>query len=139
MTVQVYMTNPKGKSFVAMDSEAKITKDLKIRNLACGDRAIWNAHVKKHAEMLQELVDQIDLAIVSWYRTPQDNAERGGASNSLHLLGLATDIQADEDPTEYWREICKKYKVVGGCYAKDGHFHLSSREDQFGHREFSTV
>lgn len=144
--INVYVTTvipmPSGVSLtnsqmVAMDGEMQVTKDIKLKDIACGNFGAWDEHIRRHAEMIQSLIDAIgSVEIVSWYRTPEDNRAKDGASNSLHLRGLATDIRCDSDPTDAWREVCRKFKAVGGCYAHEDYYHLSSREDQFGHRSF---
>lgn len=57
----------------------------------------------------------------SWYRTPEANEATGGAKNSLHLRGLAVDVEIPL-PREKVREILKNWP--GGLGEYDRHWHL---------------
>lgn len=109
-------------------------------------KAIWNSDVDKHCRMIQEFRDLTGVCnVTSWYRTASYNRKIGGASNSLHLKALATDIKYPklaDSKYKYllttWQSICKKWGVIGGINRYTNGVHLSSREDLFGYKDFVT-
>lgn len=107
-------------------------------------KALWNDDIKKHCRMIQALRDRTGVMNVSsWYRTPSFNRKCGGASNSLHLKALATDVKYPKMNdgqrkiiTDTWRAICAEYGVIGGINYYTNGVHLASREDLFGAKSF---
>ena len=77
----------------------------------------------EHALMLEEFRQWLKRPIVvhAWYRTASYNKKVGGASNSSHLKGLATDWHTNITITEEkfikyakkWKEICERHNCVG--------------------------
>ena len=77
----------------------------------------------EHALMLEEFRQWLKRPIVvhAWYRTASCNKKVGGASNSSHLKGLATDWHTNITITEEkfvkyakkWKEICERHNCVG--------------------------
>lgn len=108
-------------------------------------KLVLTPEVVEHAQMIQELRDWCGrgLNISSWYRTKAFNKSCGGATNSCHLDGLATDInnikQSEfNDFTVAWQTICSAHNKVGGvCYYKWG-MHFDSHSDKFGYKSFRT-
>jgi uncharacterized protein YcbK (DUF882 family) len=89
--------------------------------------AIMDAEFMLKLQRLRSIVDQ-PFRITSGYRTIEYNARVGGASNSLHLVGKAADIDHMN-----W-DGATKLKFVGtaiiigfavGVYRK--HFHIDTR------------
>lgn len=131
-----------------LPSDFMLTDQLILSDLADADadgfQAIWNEDVKRHSEMLSALFRLIGKhEVISWYRSPATNRKLNGAENSLHLLGLATDIKVDgmtEDKAHYyvdaWETICKHFKVIGAIKVYPAYIHLSSYESVFGATHF---
>ena len=88
----------------------------------------------EHALMLEEFRQWLKrpIEVHAWYRTSSYNKKVGGAPNSSHLKGLATDWSTDIKITEKkfikyakkWKTLCSKYGVVGeaGLYSWGIHF-----------------
>ena len=77
----------------------------------------------EHALMLEEFRQWLKRPIVvhAWYRTSSYNKKVGGASNSSHLMGLATDWHTNITITEanfikyaqQWKQISERHNSVG--------------------------
>ena len=90
----------------------------------------------EHALMLEEFRQWLKRPIVvhAWYRTSSYNKKVGGASNSSHLKGLATDCHTNTTITEEkfikyakkWKEICEKHNCVGEAGLYTWGMHLGS-------------
>ena len=100
--------------------------------------------VVKQALMMQELRDWWGkpMTVNSWYREKEFNDSVGGDPNSCHLDGIATDIALGNLTTadrsrliSKWREICVKYKVIGGASIYEWGLHFDSNNDpkRYGH------
>lgn len=95
------------------------------------DKQITWAAVKQ-AKLLDKIRGEIKrpFTITSWYRTPSVNRLVGGAENSLHLTGAATDVIING--WESSLENANKLRAMGweggiGYYpGAGGWFHLSS-------------
>ena len=90
----------------------------------------------EHALMLEEFRQWLKRPIVvhAWYRTSSYNKKVGGASNSSHLNGLATDLHTNITITEEkfikyakkWKEICNRHNCVGEAGLYTWGMHLGS-------------
>ena len=90
----------------------------------------------EHALMLEEFRQWLKRPIVvhAWYRTASYNKKVGGASNSSHLNGLATDWHTNITITEEkfikyakkWKEICERHNCVGEAGLYTWGMHLGS-------------
>jgi hypothetical protein len=68
----------------------------------------------KELDKLRAYLGDIPLVVTSWYRDPKTNAVVGGAANSSHLTGLATDIISPAiSPLDLQRKILNYWKVGG--------------------------
>jgi len=102
--------------------------------------------VVEHAEMMQELRDCYGkpLNVSSWYRTKAFNKKCGGALNSAHLDGRATDInnidtkdnEAVKRFTYWWQAICTMHDKIGGVEVYKWGMHFDSHSDKFGCKAF---
>ena len=90
-----------------------------------------------HALMVDEFLEWLNWKkqppINAWWRSAAYNKSVGGISTSNHLKGTATDVGvgqlADERFDKYarkWKEICKKYGVVGEIGRYTWGIHLGS-------------
>ena len=90
----------------------------------------------EHALMLEEFRQWLKspIEVHAWYRTAPYNKKGGGASNSSHLNGLATDWHTNITITEEkfikyakkWKEICKRHNCVGEAGLYTWGMHLGS-------------
>lgn len=106
-------------------------------------KLILTPEVIEHAQMMQELRDWCgkSLSVSSWYRTPTFNKSCGGASNSAHLDGRATDINnipqsQYNDFVTAWQTICAVRGKIGGCELYPTFMHFDSHSDKFGCTKF---
>ena len=89
----------------------------------------------KHAEILEEFRVWLGkpMKVNAWYRTPAYNKKVGGAANSSHLRGVATDISMPRVSqsvfikyAKKWKALCKKHEVVGEAGLYTWGIHLGS-------------
>lgn len=89
----------------------------------------------EHADILEEFRQwlQKPMKVNAWYRTSAYNKKAGGNANSSHLRGVATDIEmVNLSQTNFikyakkWKELCKKYGVVGEAGLYTWGIHLGS-------------
>ena len=90
----------------------------------------------EHALMLEEFRQWLKrpIDVHAWYRTSSYNKKVGGASNSSHLNGLATDWHTNIKITEEkfikyakkWKEICERHNCVGEAGLYTWGMHLGS-------------
>lgn len=101
---------------------------------------IITPEVVEFAQMVQELRDwyKHPLKVNSWFRTEFLNNLCDGDPKSLHLDGLAVDIDiyADNKLIQKWQDICKKHNKIGGINRYMSFTHLSIAEQKFGHKKF---
>lgn len=81
-----------------LDRNGYLSPHFTINEARCNDgtpvRGIPKWHARKHAFNLEQLRHRIGdkpIQIISWYRTKSYNAQVGGASQSHHIQGWATD------------------------------------------------
>lgn len=70
-----------------------------------------------HLERVRRLCKDKPLPILSWYRTPSYNAEKGGASESEHLKARAGDVAEDVRLRlggAVFDRVCERVFVNGG-------------------------
>jgi len=79
---------------------AKLTENFRLQEFQSGDKADFPAAVlinlSKLAKNLQVLRNELkqSITITSGYRSPKHNRAVGGVVNSQHVLGKASDLQA---------------------------------------------
>ena len=106
-------------------------------------KLILTPEVVEHAQMMQELRDWcgVPLTVSSWFRTKAFNKKCGGASNSAHLDGRATDIKGIPEELYHdfvvaWQTICSTHGKIGGCELYPWGIHFDSYSDKFGYDKF---
>lgn len=102
----------------------------------------------RHAQKMQQLREWYNkpLNVSSWYRSIRFNSQIGGAKNSPHLRGMATDIllpgltdKQRKNFAEKWQQICAMDNVIGGVTFYDWGIHFDSNSDEaFGCKTFRT-
>lgn len=118
-------------------------------------KLVLTPEVVEHAQMMQELRGWAvktypnifatnGLLVSSWYRTPAFNKSVGGAGNSAHLDGRATDIRnvpqtLYKEFTTSWQVLCSMHGKVGGVELYSWGMHFDSYSDKFGFKEFRIV
>jgi len=97
----------------------------------------------EHVQMLEMLRTMIGhpLDVSSGWRSKKYNEECGGSPDSAHLVGLATDVYAEQSElpllTRCWKAVCKAFNKVGGINYYPWGVHLCSNEDRFGNKDFT--
>lgn len=95
-------------------------------------------HCGKLPQVAQSLIDGLEqlralagqrVFINDGYRCPQHNQQVGGAPNSMHIVGRATDIQIDQQTTLQTLELVKQISVFTayGLYVAEHFVHVDVR------------
>lgn len=80
-----------------MSANEMLSKHFSKKELACKhcDKAPIAKSLLTGLEKLRALANR-PLFVLSGYRCPEHNRREGGATNSMHIIGRAADIQADQ-------------------------------------------
>jgi len=128
--------------------DGRIVKNFSLKEMSNNEadediKLILTPEVVEHAQMMQELRDWYGkpLNVSSWYRTATFNKKCGGASNSAHLDGRATDINNIPEPLYdsfkvAWWVICTRRNKIGGAELYPWGIHFDSHSDKFGSTKF---
>lgn len=134
-----------------LDENYQVQKNFKLKEVANNlakeaVKIVFTPEWFEFMGMVQELRTAYNkpFDVTSNYRTRTFNASCGGASNSLHLYGLAIDIRmtkltsAQRDLIKaHWKKICEAHGHIGGINWYTNGFHLSYDEGRFfGAKEF---
>lgn len=117
-------------------SGSKLTEHFATKEYAVNQSGTvkLTAEAITHAQCLEEFRRWLgrDMTVHAWYRTAAYNKAVGGAKNSSHLKGCATDwhttIDIDRERfikyAKKWKEICEAHDIVGeaGLYSWGVHF-----------------
>lgn len=106
--------------FISNIIDGQITDNFNLTEVRCkgsGDLLI-NQDVLAHAKRLQEFREWYNrpMPVNSWYRSEAHNKAVGGAINSQHLLGVATDIALP--PDFYWMKKDRQEQFIKNCREK---------------------
>ena len=98
------------------------SSEFECRCNRCKEVKIDMDHVRK----LQKLRDDlgVPIHINSAYRCPEHNAEVGGAANSQHKYGTATDIRVSGMSADEVADACESFMGLGRY---DTFTHIDSR------------
>jgi hypothetical protein len=114
-------------SIVIRSGEGRLAEHFKAEELACpcdrdGCRTVvvhW-ALIELLSRMRQQLKQPI--YVTSGYRCPRQNQEIGGAPESLHLAGMAADVQAAAATPEHLKSVAEAVGAGGiGVYPRHCH------------------
>jgi uncharacterized protein YcbK (DUF882 family) len=128
--------------------DGQITPHFNIYEFRCraNNEILINADVIAHIQRLEKFRQWYKRAIIvnSGYRTPEHNKSIGGAPESQHLLGIATDINLPlgefkalnkqrqneflQNIKKKWTEICNADGLGGGVGFYSTFIHLDSRK-----------
>ena len=128
--------------------DGQITPHFNIWEFRCraNNEILINAEVIAHIQRLEKFRTwyKRSMIINSGYRTPEHNKAIGGAKESYHMQGIATDVSLPlgefatftkarkqeflENVRRKWTEICNTDGLGGGVGFYDVFFHLDSRK-----------
>lgn len=128
--------------------DGQVTQHFNISEFKCkaNGEVIINADVIAHIQRLEEFRQWYGraMSINSGYRTPEYNKKIGGAPQSQHMLGVASDIALPlqefagysktrqneflNNVKKKWTEICNADGLGGGVGFYDTFIHLDSRK-----------
>ena len=114
----------------------KLSNNFLVKEFACKDGSDYILIDTELVKLLQNIRNHFNkpVTINSAYRNPTYNKKVGGASNSSHLKGLATDWHTNITITEEkfikyakkWKEICERHNCVGEAGLYTWGMHLGS-------------
>jgi len=113
-------------AIVIRAGDGRLAKHFRAKEFACPcDRDECRTVVVHWAliRLLERMREQIEqpLYITSGYRCPRWNQEVGGAPESLHLAGMAADVQASTD-VQHLASIAEAVGAGGiGVYPRHTH------------------
>jgi len=120
-----------GGSIVVRSGSGRLAEHFRAEELACGcDREECRTVVVHWAliRLLERMRRQIEqpLYVSSGYRCPRHNKDVGGAPESLHLAGMAADVQASTS-IEHLAKVAEAVGAGGiGLYPR--HLHVDVGE-----------
>lgn len=108
-------------------TNTSLAPNFNEREFACKGTSLVYV-VSELVEKLQQLRNELGgrpITITSGYRTPEHNRRVGGATNSLHMMGLAADIVVSGVSPAKVAQAAEKIGFGGiGIYAKQGFTHV---------------
>lgn len=113
-------------SIVIRSGEGRLAEHFRAKEFACGcDRDECRTVVVHWAliRLLERMRKQLEqpLYVSSGYRCPKRNREIGGAPESLHLAGMAADVQASTS-IEHLAKVAEAVGAGGiGVYPRHCH------------------
>lgn len=115
------------------DGEKKLSSNFQVKEFACKDGSDAVLVAPRLVMVLQSIRSHFGapITINSAYRTPQYNQKVGGAAQSQHCYGTASDITVKgvsvEKVAAYARKIMPDWGGVG-IYKAQGFTHIDVRE-----------
>lgn len=117
----------------AKDGGKRLSTHFKVKEFACKDGSDAVLVAPRLVMVLQSIRSHFGAPVVihSAYRTPQYNAEVGGAAHSQHCYGTAADIvvrgKTPAAVAAYARQLMPDWGGVG-VYSQKGFTHIDVRE-----------
>ena len=135
--------------FTSIIFDGQITPHFNIWEFRCraNNEILINEGVLAHIQRLEKFRAWYKRAMIinSGYRTPEHNKTIGGAKDSFHMQGIASDISLPlgefssfsearkeeflQNIKKKWTEICNADGLGGGVGFYDVFFHLDSRKE----------
>lgn len=120
------------------DGEKKLSEHFKVKEFACKD----GSDVIKIDDELIELLESLrmfvskPIVVVSGYRTLSYNRSCGGAENSYHCQGKASDIRCEGISLTRLAIYSAMMGARGiGIYKDQNFIHIDTRDDRVLFRE----
>lgn len=115
-----------------IDENAKYSSNFKVSEFACRDGTFMPMD-RALIGVLQKIRDRIGkpVRVTSGYRSPDYNKKVGGAADSMHMRGVAADIQVDgTDPAKVaaYAETLMPDTGGIGLYTGQAFVHIDTRE-----------
>ena len=114
-------------SIVIRSGEGRLAEHFRAEELACPcERGSCKCVVVHWAliELLSRMRQQLKqpIYVTSGYRCPRQNQEVGGAPESLHLAGMAADVQAAAAKPPHLKSVAEAVGAGGiGVYPRHAH------------------
>lgn len=113
------------------EGNLSVSRNFKVREFACKDGSDVVLICPLTVWILQNVRDHFGkpVRITSAYRTPEHNAKSGGATSSLHMLGVAVDFVVDgvtADKVQAYLESC--VPSTCGIGKATNYTHIDTRE-----------
>ena len=108
--------------------KSKLSKNFASTEFDCSCKKCTETLIDlDHIIKLQKLRDDLgsSIKINSGYRCPEHNANIGGAKQSQHVLGTATDIVVKDMAPDEVADSCEYFKGLGRY---DSFTHIDSRD-----------
>ena len=120
---------------LAADGETYVTKNIKVKELACNDGSdlvVVDMVAANRAQKIRDIEGR-PIIINSAYRTAYWNKIQKGAKNSLHLKGMAIDfVIQGVPPRQMYEKLNKTYKGGMGRYNAFTHIDSGPRRRWVG-------
>lgn len=112
--------------------EGKLSENFAASELACPDSCRDCERLVVHwalLELLQRIRERVGVIVVtSGHRCVKHNRAIGGVESSLHICGMAADIQAAELDPEQLAPLAKGFGAGGvGLYPRHVHVDVGER------------
>jgi len=132
--------------------DGHVTPHFKLSEMMCNDGSPlpMTPEIIDHAQRMEKFRIWYNRPIIptSWHRSPAHNQRVGGAKNSMHLKGIATDFPLPSDfqafdiqrQQQFIDNIKTKWQSLGGgamfYYPEKKFIHLDSRKTPFKYDEY---
>ena len=121
------------RHFTQYDSATWRWTNFSPRELACKGTGLLMIN-EDALDRLQTLRERLGrpMLITSAYRSPEHNANVGGARNSFHMRGTAFDVRMDNHDPHEFEAAARACGFTGfGYYPRSGFMHIDTRPDPF--------
>lgn len=120
-----------------LNGDVKLSEHFKLSEFQCKDgskKILLDDDLVEVLESLRQFIGK-PITILSGYRTQNYNIKCGGASNSYHCKGMASDIRADIPLTKLAIYSAMMGARGIGIYSDQNFIHVDTREDRIVFKE----